>query len=79
MSMVVVSFTAVKVMRLVLVKPAMNGLLSTAPKYEIPIMVVNQSIVPIRTRVKLGTALTLSMAASSFPFSTMLNVHWSFK
>jgi len=58
-------------MRLLLVKPAMNGLLSTAPKYAIPMMVVNQSIVPIRTRVMLGTALTLSASASSFPFSTM--------
>jgi hypothetical protein len=69
----------VKVMRLVLVKPAMNGLLSTAPKYVMPMMVVNQSIVPIRTKAKLGTALALSMVASSFPFSTMLNAVWLFK
>jgi hypothetical protein len=33
-------------------------------------MVVSQSIVPIRTRVTLGTALTLSASASSSPFST---------
>jgi hypothetical protein len=69
---VVESFMAVNTGRLVLVMSARNGLPSTAPKYTIPMMVVNQSMEPIRINDKLGTALILSMPASSFPFSTVL-------
>lgn len=70
--MVVESFMAVKAGRLVLVMSAKNGLPSTAPKYTIPMIVVNQSMEPIRTSDRLETARTLSMPASSFPFANVL-------
>ena len=63
---------AVNAGKLVLVMSTRKGLLSTAPKYTIPMMVVNQSIAPIRINDRLGTARILSMPASSFPFSTIL-------
>jgi len=67
-SSVVESLTIVKVMRLVLVKPAINGLLSIAPKKPIPTIVVSQSIVPLKIMAKLGTVLILSIPASSSLF-----------
>jgi hypothetical protein len=56
MIMVVESFTAVNAGKLVLTMSARNGLPSIAPKYMIPMMVVNQSMEPIRTSDRLGTA-----------------------
>jgi len=61
------SFITVNTGKLVWVISARNGLLSTAPKYIIPIMVVNQSMEPIRMSDRLGTALIFSIFAFSSP------------
>ncbi len=66
---VIESFTIVKVARLLLANPAINGLLSIAPKKKMPITVVSQSIVPVISIAGLGIDLNLSTYAPSFIFS----------
>jgi len=65
---VIESLTTVNVKRPLAVNPTINGLLSTAPKKKIPIIVVSQSIVPLKTMAGLGTDLMLNMLP--FPVSS---------
>lgn len=70
--MTAVSFTALKMSMFVWVNPASSGLLSVAPKKMTPMMVVSQSMVPIRmsvvqNKIALFTML-LALPFSIFPY-----------
>ena len=69
---------AVKPEKLVCVIPASRGLVSTAPKYSIPMAVVNQSMEPIRMRITLGDTFAPNMFASPFHLLSYYSVYFSF-
>ena len=72
MNKVMASFKAVNAGKLAPAIPAINGLLSTAPKQAMPMMVVSQSSEPAKTSAKVGTALSVSMLALSIFLLTQL-------
>ena len=70
------SFTALKISMFDCVNPASRGLVSVAPKKTTPMVVVSQSIVPIRMSVvqnKTSFLTTLlPLPFSSFPYDELV-------
>ena len=70
------SFTALKISMFDCVNPPSRGLVSVAPKKTIPMIVVSQSIVPIRMSVVQNKTSFLTMIHplpfSNFPYNVLV-------